>query len=100
MKNLCAALKVSRSGYYEWLKRPIKTVSGRDQQDAEAILSLYEMSGGTWGAKRIAETLKSQKGHIINHKRVAKLVKEMNIKSVIRVKKSTSEQKEQSVVFL
>lgn len=99
VKSLCAAFEVSKSGYYEWLKRPIKAMSERDRQDAIKIRSLYEMSGGTWGAKRIAGTLKVQQGYIINHKRVARLMKEMNIKSVIRAKKSTALQKEQSAGF-
>lgn len=45
------------------------------------------------GAKRIAGTLKEQEGYVINHKRVARLMDEMNIKAKVRMKKSTKSRK-------
>jgi putative transposase len=92
-------LGVSRSGYYDYLKRPYPTISERDAKDIQAIQAVYDKSGGTYGAKHIAGELK-EKGHIINHKRVARLMQEMNIKSKIRRVKSKREEKVRSAGFV
>lgn len=96
---LCKTLGVSSSGYYESLKRPAKSISDRDVKDIKAIQELYDKSGGTYGAKRIAGELRT-KGHIINHKRVSRLMKELNIKSKIRLVKSKQEDKDKSAGFI
>lgn len=59
----------------------------------KAIQSIYDESGGTYGAKKISGTLKHTHGRIINHKRVARLMREMNIRSKIRKKKSNQQKK-------
>lgn len=93
VERLCKAFGVSKSGYYAYLKRPVRPLSTRDLKDKEAIQTLYNKSCGTFGAKRIAGTLKANNNHIINHKRVARLMREMNMKSKIRRKKHTKEKK-------
>lgn len=81
------------------MKRPVKPVSDRDERDIAAIQRLYDKSGGTYGAKRIAGELKVS-GHVINHKRVARLMREMNIKSVIRIAKRTKIDNEQGAGYV
>lgn len=71
----------------------------RDKVDIKAIRTLYNKHGGTYGAKRIAGVLRTN-GHIINHKRVAKLMKEMNIKSTIRAAKTNKSEKIKSAGFI
>ena len=66
------------------MKQPQKSLSERDQIDITVIQSLYDFTGGTIGVKRIAGELKANHDHIINHKRVQRLMNEMNIKSEIR----------------
>lgn len=90
VKQLCSALGVSRSGYYAYLKRPKKKVTSRDQEDIKAIKKIVKENRGTCGAKRISGVLRAV-NHIINHKRVARLMKELNIQSKIRRKKYTKE---------
>lgn len=70
-------------------------------KDKAAIQALYDESCGTYGAKNIAGILKG-KGpkHIVNHKRVARLMKEMNIQSKIRKVKSKKEEKVRSAGFI
>ncbi|WP_264158181.1 IS3 family transposase [Psychrobacillus glaciei] len=87
VSTLCKTLKVSTSGYYNYIAQPQKSLSERDQIDSKVIQSLYDYTGGTIGVKRIAGKLKENHNHIINHKRVSRLMYEMNIKSKIRVKK-------------
>lgn len=100
VEQLCKAFSVSRSGYYEYLKRPVRRTSERDIKDKAAIQSLYDESCGTYGAKHIAGTLKKNKNHIVNHKRVARLMKEMNIKSKIRRMKTKKEVKVRSAGYI
>nr|WP_052268740.1 IS3 family transposase [Jeotgalibacillus malaysiensis] len=87
VKSLCRAFGVSESGFYAYLSRPQKGPSDRDKEDCQMIKKLYMRSGGTIGIKAISGTLKSQFNHVINHKRVKRLMDEMNLKSVIRKKK-------------
>lgn len=75
------------------MKQPAKQASPKDMEDIKAIQSIYDESGGTYGAKKIAGTLKHNHGQIINHKRVARLMREMNIRSKIRKKKSNQQKK-------
>ena len=90
---------MSTSGYYASLKRPSSPVSKRDRDDVDAIQKLYDKSGGTYGAKRIAGEL-THSGHILNHKRARRLMGEMNLKSKIRVAKTKKEEKSKSAGFV
>nr|WP_084226112.1 IS3 family transposase [Planococcus salinarum] len=96
---VCKALGVSASGYYAHIKRPAKTMTERDEKDVKAIQQVYDKSGGTYGVKHISGELKVS-GHVINHKRVRRLMGEMNIKSKIRTVKSTHVQKEKSAGYI
>jgi transposase InsO family protein len=90
---------VSTSGYYASLRRPKRAATPRDRDDVQAIQHLYDKNGGTIGAKKIAGELK-EKGHVINHKRVRRLMGEMNIKSKIRIAKITKQKKDSSAGFV
>ena len=74
--TLCCLLGVSTSGYYAWRgRRP----SGRAQSDArliERMRTLHQRSRGTYGVPRILEDLQEE-GERINHKRVARLMREL-----------------------
>ena len=96
---VCKAVGISKSGYYDYLKRPAKAMTERDAKDIKAIQKVYNKSGGTYGAKHISGELKAA-GHVINHKRVRRLMGEMNLKSKIRAVKSTSVQKEASAGYI
>lgn len=100
VKLLCKVLGVSRSGYYNYLKQPKKEASNRDKEDMKAIKKMYNRHSGTYGAKRISGTLKSKNKRIINHKRVARLMKEMNLKAKIRRPKVKKEDKVRSAGFV
>jgi putative transposase len=72
------------------LNRPQRELSERDLRDIKAIKQTYYKSKGTYGSKHIAGELK-ERGHIINHKRVARLMCELNLKSKIRKPRITRE---------
>lgn len=100
VEKLCNAFGVSKSGFYAYVKRPVRPVAQRDLKDKVAIQALSDTSGGTFGAKHIAGALKENNKHVINHKRVARLMKEMNIQSKIRRKKHTKEKKTKAAGYV
>lgn len=61
---------------------------------AHVIKRIYAAHKGTYGAKRITRSLKV-KGYKVNHKKVARLMNEMNLKAVVRRPKTTKEAKSQ-----
>ena len=60
VERLCRALGVSKSGYYDYMKRPQREPSERDFRDIEAIKRTYYKSKGTYGCKHIAGELKER----------------------------------------
>lgn len=51
------------------------------------ILALFEKHEGRYGYRRIHEKLKTQ-GYVINHKKVQRIMKELDLKCVKFVRKS------------
>ncbi|MDS9473131.1 IS3 family transposase [Sporosarcina pasteurii] len=100
VRQLAKAFGVSPSGYYAYLKRPKRVLTERDWKDKKMIQKLYNETGGTYGAKRIAGTLKEQEKYVINHKRVARLMDEMCIKAKVRKKKTTQEKKQVAAGYI
>ena len=96
VRQLAKAFNVSPSGYYAYLKRPKKGPSERDWRDKEMIQCLYDEVGGTYGAKRIAGTLKEQNGYVINHKRVARLMREMSLSCKSEKRKNRPQRRNRS----
>ena len=71
----CRVLKVSRSGYYEWLDRP---PSARDREDASlanTIVDIHRDSRCLYGAPRVHAELRLGKGVRVGRKRVARLLR-------------------------
>lgn len=69
---MCAALEVSRSGYYEWLDRP---ASDRAQEDARLlglIRDIHFEAHESYGERKTWQALKA-KGETCGPKRVARL---------------------------
>ena len=78
---------MARSSYYYHEKR--NQLTDKYQSVKELIKQIYHHHKGRFGYRRI--TLKiNQKGILINHKTVLKLMKILGLKSVIRIKKYKS----------
>jgi putative transposase len=71
--RMCEVLKVSRSGYYDWLKREPSQRQQMNDQLLVAIRGEYEASRQTYGSPRIHAALKQQ-GIKVDRKRVARLM--------------------------
>ena len=74
-------------------------MSEEEKKLVARIKRIYTMNCGTYGAKRISGKLKSN-GTIVNHKKVARIMREANLKAKVRRKKTTKEYKSNSVGFV
>lgn len=80
VKTLCRVLKVSRSGYYDWLGR-----EPSQRQKADALLKgkiqkIWESKRQTYGYPRIYAELRAT-GWQISRKRVARLMQELGLQA-------------------
>lgn len=78
---------MARSTYYYHQKKG--QVNDKYKEIKELIKSIYHNHKGRMGYRRITFDIK-QKGIIINHKTVLRLMKVLGLKSLIRVKKYKS----------
>lgn len=77
---LCKAFCVSRSGFYQWVKRPEKP-SARFQEDlelAEQIGEVHEQSGNTYGTPRLHAELRDR-GWRHSRKRIDRIRRELGL---------------------
>ena len=85
IEKMCKVLKVSRSSYYSWLMR----VPGkRDIENcdlSDRIKKIYEYSKKTYGSPRVTIALLEAGVHV-SRPRVARLMKQQNLQSIIRKK--------------
>lgn len=82
---LCDIAKVSRSGYYKWLKRQT-FLSEKQLEDTaikKKILEGPKKLKGIYGYRRIQVWLKLTYNLHFNHKRIQRLMKELGIQSSI-----------------
>ncbi len=80
---LCRCLRVTRSGFYAWCRRP---QSARGQEDARLrvkVRAFFEASQGRYGSPRIQEDLRED-GHAVSRKRVARLMQEEGLQARAR----------------
>jgi len=82
---MCKVLKVSRSSYYGWLQRKPGKWDIENRILSNRIKEVYEGSKKTYGSPRVTIAL-SEKGIHISRPRVARLMKQQNLQSIIRKK--------------
>lgn len=71
----CRVLKVSRSGYYGWVRRPLSSRDLADAHLANAIVEIHRMSRCSYGAPRVHAELRLGMGIRVGRKRVARLLR-------------------------
>jgi putative transposase len=74
VKKMCQALRVSRSGYYDWLNRGQSRRDRSNQVLLEQIKRVFADSYRTYGSPRITAELRAN-GEGCNKKRVARLMR-------------------------
>ena len=78
---LCAVLEVSRSGFYDWLRRPPSSHHTDDERLKVHIKAIFRRHQGRYGAPRIQDDLRDE-GFAVSRKRVARLMTELGLRSV------------------
>jgi putative transposase len=82
---MCRVLKVSRSGYYRWLKRkPSRRALDNQRLDAE-IREIYDGSKGRYGSPKITQEL-HDRGRRVGKNRVARRMRDAGLRSKVRRK--------------
>ncbi|MBX6389098.1 MAG: IS3 family transposase [Frankia sp.] len=80
----CRVLKVSRSGYYAWRDRPPSLRDQANELLVKQIERIHADARGTYGWPRVHAELVLGLGEPVNHKRVARLMREAGIQGVYR----------------
>jgi len=80
--RLCKALKVSRSGYYDYLKRQPSERAKANELLLEDIQTIHQQSEQRYGSPRIHKTLKAQGKHP-SLGRVKRLMRQEGIYSIV-----------------
>ncbi|MEK4259445.1 MULTISPECIES: IS3 family transposase [unclassified Paenibacillus] len=83
VRDLCKLFRVSRSGYYAFLKRK---GTDRDQKAKALIQQVYERYNGIYGYHQIQLFLLQDHGVWMNHKKVLRIMQDLGIRSRIRRK--------------
>jgi len=72
---MCRVLKISRSGYYAWCKRPMSPRARRDLWLGQKIEEIHRDSRGVYGSPMIHAELADEHGVRVGRKRVARLMR-------------------------
>ena len=75
---MCRFMKVSRSGYYEWLDSPEAAKTRQDKELTGIITSIFKEGRSTYGTRRIKKKLALQ-GKAISRRRLSRLMKEADL---------------------
>lgn len=81
-KKLFNFLNISVSGYYKWLK----SNKYRDYEDYLLIKEIFDKSKSKKGYRRISMDLKNNKGIVVNHKKIIRIMNKYGLITKIRRK--------------
>ncbi|MGE6897611.1 IS3 family transposase [Priestia flexa] len=87
VKALVKLAGIPRSTYYDLVKRMNRT--DPDANLKTEIKGIYEEHEGRYGYRRIRDEL-ANRGQKVNHKKVQRLMKELGLKCIVRMKKYKS----------
>ena len=83
VRLMCRVLEASPSGFYDWLRRPESERAAEDRALIEKIQAVHNESRRTYGSPRVHASLKAA-GYRIGRKRVARLMRENDIRPIMR----------------
>ncbi len=87
MKELVKLAEIPRSTYYFYVKQMDKPDLDADLK--KEIKTIYEEHEGRYGYRRIRDEL-ANRGQKVNHKKIQRIMKELGLKCVVRMKKYKS----------
>ncbi len=80
---MCRLLNLTRGGYYAWRTRGASERAVVNELLIEEIRRIYAEGRGEYGSPTICSALKEE-GHRVNHKRIARLMRNMGLHSKVR----------------
>lgn len=96
---MCKVLKVSRSGYYNWLNRKASKRSLDNQLLAERIKKIHAESKQRYGSPKVAQVL-NKETKWVSRQRVARMMKSLDLRSKVKRKfKATTDSKHKLPVY-
>ena len=98
--TMCRVLRVSRSGYYAWLKREPSPRSRANERLSATIEAIHQASRGTYGAPRVHAELCVGQGRHVGHNRVARLMVAAGLRGVCRRRQVRTTQREEPAARL
>ncbi len=95
---MCRTLSVSRSGYYEWLTRPLSQRRQDDKALSERICEHFETNRRVYGTRRLKECL-AEEGEQVSRRRIGRLMAEndLEVKTKRKFKPTTDSSHGQAV---
>lgn len=78
VRKMCAWLKVSASGFYEWLARPTSATAARRQRLKPLVTASFVRSEGRYGYRRVHADL-ARWGHVCSPELVRDLMRELGL---------------------
>ena len=91
--KLCSAAGISRAGYYKWISRTASSKQLEDERLAYLIVEIYQSQRGIPGYRQMQIILDRRYGVRCNLKRVYRLMRILDLRSVCRRKKRTRRKK-------
>nr|WP_242656542.1 IS3 family transposase [Ruminiclostridium hungatei] len=85
--ELCNMAGIRRSSYYKWNNRLESEADHENTVVLTAMIQLYTEVKGIYGYRRMTMNINRSLNKQYNHKRIYRLMKSVNMKSVIRKKK-------------
>jgi putative transposase len=82
IQAMCKFFGVSRAAYYAWAQRLEQ--ADPDAERKQLIQEAYEKSHKTYGYRRIGLWIRRNKGRVINHKAVLRMMNNLQIHSIAR----------------
>jgi putative transposase len=85
VSRMCRLLGVSRSGYYEWLRRPPRAQGEAEQQVQAKVQHYFAQGRGTYGTRRLKYLL-AQEGLVVSRRRVGRVLAQAGLRCKTRRK--------------
>ncbi|OXM42876.1 IS3 family transposase [Amycolatopsis alba] len=88
VKRLCQVLGLRRQGFHEWAAaEAVREAAAEQERELIAVIaSIHAQHRGAYGQPRITAELR-RRGHVVNHKRVERLMREQGLTGITRRKR-------------
>src|SRR5918999_5722294 len=82
---MCRLLEVSRSGYYEWVRRPPRAQGEVEQQVQAKVQHYFAQGRSTYGTRRLKHLL-AQDGLQVSRRRIGRVLAQAGLRCKTRRK--------------